>query len=164
MKVRALVSIDDVTKGKLYEVKYKRNTGGVYIIDDGSYPYYLKEGEFEFVDDQPTLKEQYLVSGNVVELRNGSQYLVVSNTLMNLDGDNWGTTSSYTDNLTHGHYLHLDIIKVYIRKYHSSFFGIEPYSNLKLIWERNPKVKEVTMEDALNVLEQHYGCKVKVVK
>jgi hypothetical protein len=160
MKVKALIYKKDIIKDNIYEV-IKQEYDGFWVRDDVGDKNWLPSWSCEIINE-PTLKEQYLVSGNVVETRKGEKYLVVENTLMNLD-NGFNISSAYNDDLIAEGYDEVinykyNIVKVYKRTRDCGFYVIKDY--LKLIWQREPKVKEVTMEE----LEKHYGCKVKVVK
>ena len=164
MKVKALEYFYNITKGNIYEVvnKLKFNDDPVCVKDDANTLHWLTFGNFEIIKE-PTLKEQYLVSGNVVETREG-KYLVVENSLMSLEGG-FNIVSDYNENLkirSHENSANYSyhIVKVYKITNPTAFKNIEKYGQLKLIWQSEPEIKEVTMEE----LEKHYGCKVKVVK
>ncbi len=163
MKVKALEYFYNITKGNIYEVvnKLKLMATTICVKDDANNLHWLTFGTYEIIKE-PTLKEQYLVSGNVVETRKGEKYLVVENTLMSLD-NGFNRVSDYNDDLIVEGYDSVSnnnhsIAKVYKRTRDVGFENIKDY--LELIWQREPEIKEVTMEE----LEKHYGCKVKVVK
>ena len=161
MKVKALMDKVDITKGKIYEVvnKLKLMDTTVCVKDDANCLHWLTFGNYEIINE-PTLKEQYLVSGNVVETRESNKYLVVENSIMNFNGESFIRKTEVKDDLTGVFYPEFDFVKVYKTTNPTAFTKIEKYGELELIWQREPEIKEVTMEE----LEKHYGCKVKVVK
>ena len=57
------------------------------------------------------MKKSDLKTGMVVELRNKKKYLVINDSMSNLDG--WDKMSNYEDDLTSRAFDSLDILKVY---------------------------------------------------
>ena len=159
MKVKALKDFCGITKVRIYEVVGKHETK-VCIIDDTNDNHWLTLKNYEIIKEEPTLKEQYFISGNVVETREGNKYLIVNDGAMRLDGEGFIRKSETKDDLTGMNFLQFDFMKVYKMTQLTAFNYIEKYGELKLIWQREEKVKEVTMAE----LEKQYGCKVKVVK
>ena len=159
MKVRTLRDFYGITKDKIYEVVGKRGGVEVCVIDDSNYNHWLTFADYEIVEE-PTLKEKYFISGNVAETREGNKYLIVNDGAMRLDGEGFIRKSETKDDLTGMNFLQFDFMKVYKMTQLTAFNYIEKYGELELIWQREEKVKEVTMAE----LEKQYGCKVKVVK
>ena len=91
------------------------------------------------------MKKSDLKTGMVVELRNEDKYLVVNDSILNLDG--WDKMSNYENDLTSRAFDSLDILKVYETS-GGSFKNIFLNSNLTLIWER----EENTPVDKLSEL------------
>ena len=105
-----------------------------------------------------------LKTGMIVETRNGNAYIVMrdfidyGDVLAGLsDSDNitntWESLDDYNKDMTHPTIAFLDIMSVY-----ASY----PYSAdtpKRLLWERK-EYKEVTMK----VIEEKFGCKVKIVE
>lgn len=91
------------------------------------------------------MKKSDLKTGMVVELRNEDKYLVVNDSILNLDG--WDKMSNYEDDLTSRAFDSLDILKVYETS-GGSFKNMFLNSNLTLIWER----EENTPVDKLSEL------------
>ena len=79
------------------------------------------------------MKKSDLKTGMVVELRNEDKYLVVNDSILNLDG--WDKMSNYENDLTSRAFDSLDILKVYETS-GGSFKNMFLNSNLTLIWER----------------------------
>ena len=138
-KVRALVDERGITKGNLYEVFYIDSFNDVLVIDDAKEKHWLFENEYELIE--PTLKEKYLVSGNVVETENGYMYLVVENLLLRLNGKEYMLLDDYDGMLT-TKYDVLDIVKVYRINDNIPFNRIK--DNLTLIWQREEE--KITIE------------------
>ena len=159
MKVKALKNSNGITKDKIYEA-ISTNSRIVEFYDDDNYWRLRPIEEFEQVKEEPTLKEKYFVSGNVAETREGNKYLIVNDGAMRLDGEGFIRKSETKDDLTGMNFLQFDFMKVYKMTQPTAFNYIEKYGGLELIWQREEKVKEVTMAE----LEKQYGCKVKVVK
>lgn len=90
----------------------------------------------------------------VVELRNGTRYVVIDDKILSSIG--YDFLSTYNEDLTmeKGPSKH-DIVKVYDQIYCIDFNK----NSLNLLWERS-EVKEVTMAE----VEEKFGCKVKIVK
>ena len=88
-----------------------------------------------------TLKEKYLVDGNVVELENGVLYLVVNGGIIGKNSHD--ILEVYDNNMFHKNYKEFDIIKVYkhINPSHdysyNSFERLLDNDNNKLLWERS---------------------------
>ena len=91
------------------------------------------------------MKKSDLKTGMVVELRNENKYLVMNDSILNLDG--WDKMSNYEDDLTSRAFDSLDILKVY-ETGGGSFKSMFLNSNLTLIWER----EENTPVDKLSEL------------
>ena len=91
------------------------------------------------------MKKSDLKTGMVVELRNKNKYLVMNDSILNLDG--WDKMSNYEDDLTSRAFDSLDILKVYETS-GGSFKSMFLNSNLTLIWER----EENTAIDKLSEL------------
>ena len=91
------------------------------------------------------MKKSDLKTGMVVELRNEDKYLVVNDSILNLDG--WDKMSNYENDLTSRAFDSLDILKVYETS-GGSFKNMFLNSNLTLIWER----EENTPVDKLSEL------------
>ena len=91
------------------------------------------------------MKKSDLKTGMVVELRNKKKYLVINDSMSNLDG--WDKMSNYEDDLTSRAFDSLDILKVYETS-GGSFKSMFLNSNLTLIWER----EENTAIDKLSEL------------
>ena len=91
------------------------------------------------------MKKSDLKTGMVVELRNKNKYLVMNDSMSNLDG--WDKMSNYEDDLTSRAFDSLDILKVYETS-GGSFKSMFLNSNLTLIWER----EENTAIDKLSEL------------
>ena len=91
------------------------------------------------------MKKSDLKTGMVVELRNENKYLVMNDSILNLDG--WDKMSNYEDDLTSRAFDSLDILKVYETS-GGSFKNMFLNSNLTLIWER----EENTPVDKLSEL------------
>ena len=163
MYVKSLVSELDVKEGNSYRVT---SVGDDYfeIIDD--------EGDFYMMYKHQCkidLKKSYLSSGNVVETRQGNLYLVVDNTLMNLNAFGFLRTDIYDEELNYDEDLllieynqsYLDIVKVYKRTDYSGFDNIVRFGGLELIWEREQKPeKAMTIEE----VEEALGHKITLVK
>ena len=79
------------------------------------------------------MKKSDLKTGMVVELRNEDKYLVMNDSILNLDG--WDKMSNYENDLTSRAFDSLDILKVYETS-GGSFKNMFLISNLTLIWER----------------------------
>lgn len=91
------------------------------------------------------MKKSDLKTGMVVELRNEDKYLVMNDSILNLDG--WDKMSNYEDDLTSRAFDSLDILKVYETS-GGSFKNMFLNSNLTLIWKR----EENTTIDKLSEL------------
>lgn len=91
------------------------------------------------------MKKSDLKTGMVVELRNKNKYLVMNDSILNLDG--WDKMSNYENDLTSRAFDSLDILKVYETS-GGSFKNMFLNSNLTLIWER----EENTAIDKLSEL------------
>ena len=91
------------------------------------------------------MKKSDLKTGMVVELRNEDKYLVMNDSILNLDG--WDKMSNYENDLTSRAFDSLDILKVYETS-GGSFKNMFLNSNLTLIWER----EENTPVDKLSEL------------
>jgi hypothetical protein len=140
-KVRALRKARNMTIGKIYEVVGLDEDGDVYVVgDDGEKTLHYARN-FELVKEQ-TLKEKYMVTGNVVEFRDGNKCLVFDNLLLYLNGKKFMNVSFYDKKMLAGRFKSLDIVKVFKIHTESSFNEIE--NNLKLIWQREEE--KVTIE------------------
>lgn len=91
------------------------------------------------------MKKSDLKTGMVVELRNEDKYLVMNDSILNLDG--WDKMSNYENDLTSRAFDSLDILKVYETS-GGSFKNMFLNSNLTLIWKR----EENTTIDKLSEL------------
>lgn len=97
---------------------------------------------------EPTLKEQYLLNQDVVrvvELRNGSLYVVLKDRLLSADG--WTSTENYNDEMLKPKESSrsYDIIKVYesyVDDYTAWCFSSTHRDSLKLVWERKEKTPQ----------------------
>ena len=83
-------------------------------------------------------KDKYLVTKNVVEIRNGLFYMVVGDILLRVNGflytDDYGDDLTFSDD-------EFDIVKVYkLDGFGFGFNGMNNINNLTLLWERNPKI------------------------
>jgi hypothetical protein len=93
----------------------------------------------------------------VVELRNGTRYVVIDNYLTN-----WFSSSYlqfYNDKLLSYRKKDETIIKVYDKIEYFEELQETEILEKKLLWQRS-EFKEITIED----IEKKFGCKVKIVK
>lgn len=104
-----------------------------------------------------TLKEKYLVDGNVFELNNGTRYILFNGDLSGLKG--WDGRSDYSDDLTSRHNS-LTIDKIYKVKGRTGnlTYLLKEDKNLQLIWERKP-LPELTDDEKviLRNVEGYYN-------
>lgn len=114
------------------------------------------------------MKKSDLKSGMVVEYRDGRRRLVIwmeeMKKLVFVGGDGWTGEGSYNDDLTSQNYPELDIVKVYQLVKGFRFGEMMDVGQGELIWSREDDSKEITAEEAFRILEEHYGCRVKIMK
>ena len=157
-----------VSVGKSYKVT---NTDyGLYntCISTGAW---LSEGEYVVVatDHNNSFNKSDLRTGMVVEDRDGWTGVVLLNTAT-LDGikwfisgfgdrcDVWEELDEYSDDLFHKD-SGIDIIKIFQPHNFNDYTTIKAHNEEYLIWEREEKIKEVTIKD----IEEKFGCKVRIV-
>jgi hypothetical protein len=143
-KVRALVDDADITKDKVYIIEEILENDMVNIKDDMNDIYFLYKDEYELLKEQ-TLKEKYMVSGMVVELRNGDMCLVVDDVILDLNGNEFESLFNYDEKMKVGFPDKFDVVKVYKRTRKRPFNKI--YDTLELIWQREEQPKEMTVRD-----------------
>lgn len=124
-----------------------------------------------------------LRTGMIVKLREGTEFVVFKNAVVNLceiifepqediivnsNIGQWHYLSSYNSNLTFvaNSYddcdcARFDIMEIYMSKDPLSLMNLSIRRNeWKLLWKREDSVKEITMKD----IEEKFGCKVKIVR
>ena len=127
------------------------------------------------------MKKSDLKTGMIIETRDGNEYVVFINTcqpgfcsdcyrdengdialIVNQENYLWTSLNNYDEGLCkNDNNKYGDIVKIYIPSHPYAFMDITyEKSDRKLIWEREPQIKEMTMED----LEKHFGCKIKIVE
>lgn len=127
------------------------------------------------------MKKSDLKTGMIVELQNGYKCVVYKDiceticscsknskdVILIIDADDhlylWVDLKDYTDDMIEidEHSGDFDIMKVFIPYHPYSFMDIEHEEDkMKLIWEREEPVKEITMKE----LEEHFGCRVKIIE
>lgn len=127
------------------------------------------------------MKKSDLKTGMIIETRNGREYVVFIDTckpkyivtedyydeqgrislIINYNSHKWTSLSYYDEDLCRNNGdKSSDITKVYIPVHPYSFMDITYEDGRNLIWERPEPIKEMTMKE----LEEHFGCKVKIVE
>lgn len=151
-----------LTEGKIYDVvsiarrHYEiKNDAGV------SYEYnkiYFKEVKEENKMAKFTL--DMIKDGMVVEIRNGSRWLKVSDTLISTNG-NYEPLKKYNNDLTHISNDEFDITKVF--KIQSTYMclptNLSSINNNAIIWQKK-EPKEMTIAQ----IEEALGYTIKVIK
>lgn len=80
------------------------------------------------------MRKQDLVSGMILETRNGKRYLFVNGNIVNFDG--YVMFSNYSEDLKNELVKNCDVVKVYEIEIAYSLTDIFKDANLTLIWER----------------------------
>lgn len=126
------------------------------------------------------MKKSDLKTGMIVETRDGSEYVVFINAcqpdfcsdnyrdengnialIINRENHLWTSLNYFDENLCKDNGEYADIIRVYVPSHPYAFMDITyEKGDRKLIWEREVPIKEMTMKD----LEEHFGCKIKIVE
>lgn len=137
-EVRSLVDDMDVKAGETYEVVRETSLGngdGIWVIDDAGDEFILLGNEYEIIEE--SLKDKYLVTGNVVELRNGELFLIVNNSLMSEETTEYIDFENVRDDMTGKFFHRFDIMVVYEPiRFPCSFRFALNRGNLKAIWRR----------------------------
>jgi len=130
------------------------------------------------------MKKSDLKTGMIVTTRDGCEYVVFLGTtsvyireescdiLLNTNPElcRWNRLDYYNEDLTYDRATRYeddakakeyDIMKVELALHPYAFTNVNyKREERKLLWEREKPVKEMTMAE----LEEHFGCKVKIVK
>lgn len=110
------------------------------------------------------MKKSDLKSGMVVTLRSGKVFLVVEigEQMILLGYDLFVLLSDYTECMKHKREVELDIVCVHRDSVGSLRLILNP-SLRNPIWVRE-EAKEISEDEAMRILREHYGCDVKIMQ
>lgn len=130
---------------------------GVYMEDGHACCFVFDEYQLELVGPA-TFTKANLKDGMIVDVRNGSRYIIINNGLRR--NDTWLSINPYLDDLTRGNSKEYDVMKVYTTVGHTLDYMFDDRF-LNLVWERKEEepVKEMTVAE----IEEKLGYKVKVI-
>lgn len=155
----------DGTQGKIATITAAGNTScgeARYITDLGSY--YCNEMFERKIEEEKMFCKDDLKDGYVVELRNGEFLMVLEmecgKKVITKDTLGHSELNSYGDDLTRKGYERLDIIRVYGYSRLGYCARKLTGEDRKLLWERKPEIKEVTMQEIAN----WKGCSVETLR
>ena len=110
------------------------------------------------VEERKEFTKLDLKPGMILEVRNGSRFLYINGDGISVDG--FILLGSYKDDLTCPNPAY-DIVKVYEQNVHGSLEHILKFGHL--IWKREPKVKQLTTEELIDLLKAKFPGYDKIV-
>ena len=117
------------------------------------------------------MKKSDLKTGMIATRRDGMEFVVFVDAINKRINDSgtvfvnaskymWHKAENFNNDLTHSTNKYWDIVKVELASHPYNYMDLNYEENKRqLLWERE-EVKEMTMKE----LEEHFGCKVKIVK
>ena len=104
-----------------------------------------------------------LKTGMVVETKNGNKYMVYGDRLVR--SNYFNKLSCYDKDLKNKNNEDYDIVRCF--DINSACINciediLKIIGGKKILWERKPKEKVISSDEAFKVLKEHYGCDVKI--
>lgn len=147
----------DKYAGKVVTILHIYNSGNIAIYEDNKM-WLWRESDFAPAE----FTKADLKDGMMAELRDGSRFLWLYGTLRSID-----QFCSFTNEDLTGSCEEVDIVKVGYPEIKNELFNIGSIGCIfksefsVILWERKEE-KEISTEEALAVLKEHYGCDVKI--
>ena len=103
------------------------------------------------VKEKKDFTKSDLKPGMILEVRNGSRFMYINGDGISVDG--FIALGSYKDDLTNANPA-FDIVKIYEQNVHGSLEHVLKFGHL--IWKREPKVKQLTTEELIDLLKAKF--------
>lgn len=142
----------------------------IRAVDEECYTMVEDEGEWAWFEPAVAglaeFRKPALRSGDIVQCRNGLQYMVMldcgtagQDVLLNTECLGFNLLISYGADMKYdGEDADWDIMKVWRVKNYAKEFVPE---NMQLVFER-AEIKEISMEEAVRILTEHFGEQVEI--
>ena len=142
----------------------------IRAVDEECYTMVEDEGEWAWFEPAVAglaeFRKSALCSGDIVQCRNGLQYMVMldcgtsrQDILLNQGCPGFNLLSDYSDDMRYdGEDADWDIMKVWRAKNYAKEFVPD---NMESVFDRH-EATEVSMEDAIRILTDHFGEQVEI--